>query len=179
MVTKLLKSVLFIFLLMSTQALWAQKADSVAAKHLDSMAVRHSTVKTLTDEQYNAILNGDDVNNLAHVAALYRYPYPDQVLKYRIHLKLSAQQITRLNEINATLKMKKTEVGLSVVQNERVIDSLFRTRRINESVIVFYTNRYGAYQGEYRGALLIACYNTRKVLNPVQLNQFNELLNHN
>jgi hypothetical protein len=179
MITKLLKLIFFISLLTTTQALWAQKADSTAVKHLDSVAVRHSTVKTLTDEQYNAILNGDDVNNLAHVAAMYRYPYPEQVLKYRTHLKLSAEQIAKLNAINATLKMKKTEVGLSVVQNERVIDSLFRTRRVNESVIVFYTNRYGAYQGEFRGALLIACYNTRKVLNPVQLNQYNELLNHN
>lgn len=179
MVIKLLKSALVLFLLLSTGSVWAQKTDSAAAKRPDSAAIRHSTVRTLTDEQYNAILNGDDVYNVAHVAAMYRYPYPDQVLKYRTHLKLSAEQIAKLNAINATLKMKKTEVGLSVVQNERVIDSLFRTRRVNESVIVFYTNRYGAYQGEYRGALLIACYNTRKVLNPVQLNQYNELLNHN
>ncbi len=149
MITKLLKSALFIFLLLGAPALRAQTADSVV--------VRHSNVKILTDEQYNAILNGDDINNTAYVAALYRYPYPDQVLKYKTNLKLSAQQIAKLNEINATLKMKKTEVGLSVVQNERTIDSLFRTRRVNESVIVFYTNRYGAYQGEYRGALLIAC----------------------
>ncbi|OKS84666.1 hypothetical protein [Mucilaginibacter polytrichastri] len=171
MIKKVLQLAFIVSLSAVTQTLRAQQTDSVA--------IRHSTVKILTDEQYNAILNGDDVNNLAYVAKLYRYPYPDQILKYRTHLKLSPQQITRLNEINATLKMKKTEVGLSVVQNERMIDSLFRTRRINESVIVFYTNRYGLYQGEYRGALLIACYNSRKVLNPVQLNQFNELLNHN
>lgn len=170
MIKILLRTAMFFCLLANAQILWAQT---------DSTAIKHSTVKILTDQQYNAYLSGDDINNLAYVATLYRYPYPDQVLKYKAHLKLSAQQITQLNQINSTLKMKKTEVGLSILQNERVIDSLFRTRRITEATIVFYTNRYGLYQGEYRGALLIAGYNTRKVLNPVQLNQYNELLNHN
>jgi hypothetical protein len=171
MVTKLLKYTLVVVLSVSTHTIWAQATDSVV--------VKHSPIKIMTDEQYNAALSGDDINKVAYVASLYRYPYPDQVLKYKTHLKLSAQQITKLNDINATLKMKKNEVGLSIVQTERTIDSLFRTRKVNEAVIVFYTNRYGAYQGEYRGALLIACYNTRKVLNPVQLTQYNELLNHN
>lgn len=159
--------------------LQAQTADSVVKKAADTVAVRHSTVKTLTDEQYNSILNGDDVHNLAYVAQLYRYPYPDQILKYRTHLKLSPEQIAKLKAINATLHLKKVEVGLSVMQNERMIDSLFRTRRLSEGLIVYYTNRYGLYEGEFRGVLLIACYNARKVLNPVQLNQYNELLNHN
>jgi predicted transcriptional regulator len=163
----------------TTDTTQVKRVDSAALKHIDSMAVRHSTVKTLTDEQYNHILNGDDIYNLSYVAQLYRYPNPDDILKYRTRLKLSAEQVKKLKEIKATLHMKKVEVGLSVVQNERMIDSMFRTRRLSEGLIVYYTNRYGLYQGEYRGALLIACYNTRKVLNPVQLNQYNELLNHN
>jgi len=141
--------------------------------------VRHSTVKSLDDAQYNAILNGDDIYNMAHVALLNHHPLPEQVLKYQKQLNLSSIQIGQLNGILQTLKLKKTEVGISVIRNEHMLDSMFRTRRLNEGAIIFYANRYGAYQGEYRGALLTACYNTRKLLTAIQLNKFYELQSHN
>ncbi|MCJ8211640.1 hypothetical protein MUY27_18120 [Mucilaginibacter sp. RS28] len=134
--------------------------------------IRRSPVKTLTDAQYNAILKGDDVNNTAASATMNGYPLPDKVLKYKKELNLTPAQLKQFDEIMKTLDLKKREVAVSVIRNEKMLDSMFRRRFVNEGSIVFYGNRYGLYQGELRTALLTACFNTRKVLTPYQLNKF-------
>ena len=111
----------------------------------------------------------------AALSAKYNFPLPGEVLKLRQQLALTALQVSRLNDINKTLLLKRAETTISHARNEHVLDSMFRTRRLNEGSIIFYTNRYGLYQGELRGALLIACYNTRQVLTAAQLAKFAQL----
>ena len=71
--------------------------------------------------------------------------------------------------------MKKAEVGQSVIRNEKMLDSIFRTRRVDEGSVIFYGNRYGLYEGEYRTALLMACYKTQKLLTDRQIKRFEAL----
>ena len=141
-------------------------------------SLKHSPVRTLTDAQYTAWQNGTDLANHAYVAELNRYPQPDKVLKLKKELDLSPIQINKLNDVIKMLKLKKTEVGISVIRNERTLDSLFRTGRLDEGSIIFYGNRYGLYEGEYRTALLIACFNTRRLLSDQQLKKFEALQKH-
>ncbi len=110
--------------------------------------------------------------NPSAVAIKNGFPMPAQVLKYQQELLLTATQISRLKEIDKTLALKKIETSISNSRNEQMLDSMFKTRKLNEGSIIFYTNRYGLYEGEYRGAVLVACYDTRMLLTAAQLAKF-------
>ena len=138
-----------------------------------------SPVRTLSNAQYNAYLKGTDLNNQSYVAELNHYPLPDEVLKYKKELDLSPSEIKQLTNVVAFLNMKKKEVGESVIRNEKILDSLFRTRKIDEGSIIFYTNRYGLYEGEYRTVVLQACFRTGNILTPQQIHRFEALKKHN
>lgn len=140
---------------------------------------KHSLIRTMTDEEYSAWTSGKDLLNRSYVAELNHYPLPDDVLKYKKEMDLSPIQISKINDLIKTLKMKKAEVSVSVINNERVLDSLFRTKKADEGNIVFYSNRYGLYEGEYRTALLMACFGTRRLLTDQQLKKFEALQKHN
>jgi len=141
-------------------------------------ALKHSPVRTISDAQYNAWLKGIDLNNMAYVAELNHYPLPDQLIKYKKELDLSPSQINAIAAVVKFLNMKKQEVGQSVIRNERMLDSLFRTGRLDEGSVAFYGNRYGLYEGEYRTAMLQACFRTQKLLTERQIKKFEELQKH-
>jgi len=146
----------------------------VSAQTPDSL-LKPSPVKTLTAQQYTALMNGDDLYNLSLVADLNNYPAADKALKYKKEIDLSPTQVTNLTKINNGLQFKKKEMGAIIVRNERVIDSLFRSNKLNDGVIIFYTNRYGIYQGELRNAILQAAFKTRELLSPQQINRLRAL----
>jgi hypothetical protein len=49
------------------------------------------------------------------------------------------------------------------------LDSIFKYNRLDNGSLIFYTNRYGLYQGELRNAILQACLATKGLLTPQQL----------
>ncbi|TSD63281.1 hypothetical protein FFF34_016915 [Inquilinus sp. KBS0705] len=161
---------IFILFLIISFKLSAQTPDSL---------LKPSPVKTLSSKEYTALINGDDLNNFGLVAELNNYPSADKALKYKKELDLSPTQAVSLKKINDALQFKKKEMGAVIVRNEKVIDSLFRTNKLNDGVIIFYTNRYGIYQGELRNAILQAAFKTQQLLSPQQINRLRALKNHN
>jgi hypothetical protein len=154
-------------------------AFNIIAQSTADSIMKHSPVRTLTDKQYNAYLKGTDVGNLGYVAEINHYPLPDKLLQYKKELDLSPSQMVAINSIIKQLQMKRLEIGVSVIRNERVLDSMFRTGKFDEGTIIFYGNRYGLYQGEYRTAVLTACFKTQKVLTDRQIKKFEALQKHN
>ena len=116
--------------------------------------LKSSPVKTLTDAQYNALIKGEDLYEMDKVANQTGFPSAEKALKFKKELDLSPSQVASLTKINTELKRKKIEMGNFIVTNETKLDELFRTRKINESNLIYYTNRYGLYQGELRNAIL-------------------------
>jgi hypothetical protein len=161
---------LFIALLFCVYA----KAQTAA----DSASVKYSPLKTLSYEQYNSLLKGQDIYGMPLVATLNHYPMPDMIIKYKSEMDLSPGQVSRISAIAKELHRKRLEMGLIIINNERTLDSLFRTRQLNNGVIIFYANRYGLYQGEMRNAILQACYNTANLLSPGQIKQLEVLEDH-
>ena len=145
----------------------------------DSAATPQSPVKTLTYEQYNALLKGQDIYNMALPATLNNYPMPEDVIKYKLKLDLGPVQITKITAIAKELHRKRVEMGPIIIKNERTLDSLFRIHNLDDGTIIFYATRYGAYQGELRNAILQACYATEKLMSPAQVKLFEELKSHN
>jgi len=137
----------------------------------DSSAIKKSTLKTLSDAQYTALLNGNDLYGMALAGELNHYPSPDRVLKYRIELDLSPIQVNKITAISKELHRKKLEMGLIIIHNERTLDSIFKYHSLNNGSLIFYTNRYGLYQGELRNTILQACLVTRTLLSQQQINE--------
>jgi hypothetical protein len=73
------------------------------------------------------------------------------------------------------LHRKKLEMGLIIINNERTLDSIFKYNRLNNGSLIFYTNRYGLYQGEIRNAILQACLATRMLLSDDQVKRYEAL----
>ncbi|GAA4332284.1 hypothetical protein GCM10023149_38470 [Mucilaginibacter gynuensis] len=161
---------LFSFMLMAVAS--AGYAQTI----VDSSATR-SPVKTLNLKLYDALLKGEDVYDMALAGELNHYPSPGKILDYKKELDLSPQQVTKLTTINTELIRKKKEMGSFIIKNERVIDSLFRTKKANDGNIIFFTNRYGIYHGELRNAILQACVKVQSLLTPKQISKFERLLN--
>ena len=124
-------------------------------------AIVNSKVKTLSDVQYSALINGTDLEGMSLAGELNHYPLPDKVLKFKHEVDLSPVQVNKLSAMAKELHRKKLEMGLIIINNERVIDSIFRYNRLDNGSLIFFTNRYGLYQGELRNAILQACLATR------------------
>ena len=131
-----------------------------------------SVIKTLSLKQYTDYQKGPGLQDMALPATLNRYPMPDDVLRLKKELKLTDAQVKKVTAINQYLQLKKTEIGQSVIRNEKKLDELFQTQKVDEGSITFYGNRYGLYEGEYRTSVLLACYNTYNALTPQQTAQF-------
>jgi len=147
----------------------------VNGQTLSDSTVKKSPLKTLSYEQYNALINGDDIYGMSLAAELNHYPSPDKVLKLKKEVDLSPIQITKISAIAKELHRKKLEMGLIIIKNERTLDSIFRYNRLDNGSLIFYTNRYGLYQGELRNAILQACLATKSLLSKPQVNKFEAL----
>jgi hypothetical protein len=146
-----------------------------AKAQMPDSTIKPSPVKTLTDAQYNALMKGEDVYNMSLAANINKYPSAEQALKYKKELDLSPAQLKALNGITTELKRKKIEMGNFMVSNETKLDGLFRNKKINESDLIYYTNRYGLYMGELRNAILNAAVKTYYLLSPGQIAKLNKL----
>jgi hypothetical protein len=138
-------------------------------------SVKHSPVRTLSYPEYEAYLKGEAADDMAKVAEINHYPLPDQVLKWRNELDLSPVQRTKITEINVYMHRRRLQTGGSIISNERTLDSLFRTGKIDDGTLIFYANRFGLYQGELRNAILQACFATAKLLSPQQITRLESL----
>jgi len=157
---------IFILILLYNKANAQTQADST---------IKHSPLKTLSYENYNALLNGDDIYGMSLAAELNHYPSPEKVLKYKKEMNLGPGQITKISAIAKELHRKKLEMGSVIIANEKTIDSLFRTNRLDNGSLIFYSNRYGLYQGELRNAILQACFATRYLLSQQQVDKYEAL----
>ena len=139
------------------------------------VGLKYSPIKTIDDKKYNGYLNGDDMDDMSLAGEMNHYPLPDKALKYKAQLQLNPGQIAKLKDIVANLNRKKKEMGGNIINNEKTLDSLFRTHEVDEGNLIFYTNRYGLYQGELRNAILQACLKTRDILSEVQIKKLESL----
>ncbi len=150
--------------------------QAVNARHRPA-TIPHSPVRSLSDEKYNALVKGEGFEDMSLVGELNHYPLPDKALKYKVQLGLNPGQITKLKELAPqTFSVRKKEMGENIIRNERMLDTLFRKKQIDDGTIIFYTNRYGLYVGEVINAVLQACLNTEAILSDTQIRKLESLV---
>ncbi len=134
-----------------------------------------SPLKSMDYTQYKAYVDGVDINNMALVAELNHYPSPERVMGWTKELGLTIEQTQKVIGINTALKSKLKEMGAAIIKNEQTLDFLFRTKKMDDGTLIFYTNRYGLYQGEMRNAILQAYFKVRGSLSPLQIKKYETL----
>lgn len=149
--------------------------SAVAQAQSQSDTTGKSPVRTLSYQEYNNYLKGRASADMALVAEMNHYPMPDKVLKLSNQLNLSPVQIKKITDINTQMQRRRMQIGGSVIANEKMLDSLFRTRKMSDGNLIFYTNRHGLYQGELKNAILQACLATEKLLSQQQIAKFETL----
>lgn len=165
----LLKQTLICFLLaVSFQPVKAQ-TDSIYHQ-------KNTSNQDLFLSKFEAYKTSKNRPGLLAVADHNHYPSPEKVLLWQKELRLNDRQKTTINQINTGLKKKVSEMNNFLITNERTMDSLFRYKKINNGLLIFYTNRYGLYQGELRNALLQACLKTEAQLSATQIKKYDSLL---
>jgi hypothetical protein len=163
---------LFTFLLIFPFAvIYAQTTTDTVGKR--------SPARTLTYQQYQAYLKGEAGEDLARVAEMNHYPLPDKVLKWRNEMDLSPIQIKKITEASAYLRRRRLQIGGSIIDTEKMLDSMFRYNKVQDGNLIFYATRYGSYQGELRNAFLQACLSTQKLLSQQQMSKYESLQKRN
>jgi hypothetical protein len=147
---------------------------SVAVK-AQTDTVKHSPIRTLTYDQYQSYLTGEAGTDMAYVAEVHHYPMPDKVLKLKKELNLTADQVKKLTDVIDHTHRLRVQIGGSIIANEKMLDLLFAQNNVDNGNLIFYINRFGAYSGELRNAILQACIATKKTLTPEQMKKFDAL----
>jgi hypothetical protein len=159
--------IVFLFLAIGFQSAQAQ-TDSL--DRLKTVMDKNVFLKKFQAYQVSKNLSG-----LPDVADHNNYPLPQKVLSWQKELQLNDRQQAAIRIIDKELQRKVNEMNNFLITNERTIDSLFRYKKINNGLLIFYTNRYGLYQGELRNALLQACLKTEVQLTTTQLKKYDSL----
>ncbi|RYE24779.1 MAG: hypothetical protein EOP42_21980 [Sphingobacteriaceae bacterium] len=147
------------------------KAQTDSVNQPKNMPVKEAFLR-----KFDAYLSGKNQLGLLDVADKNHYPSPQKVLNWQKELQLNDRQKSMITLINNELKRKVTEMNNFLITNERTMDSLFRYKKINNGTLIYYTNRYGLYQGELRNALLQACVKIEAILNQTQIKKYDALL---
>ncbi len=148
------------------------QADSVKVKKLTDSIV--SPTPSLTYQEYTAYKTGKNMA-MAKVAEVNNYPDPAQVLDMQKELKLSENQKSQLKTVNDNLKRKAEEMGNLILKEEKKLNDLFASAKVNEGSLIYYTNKSGLFQGELRNAHLRAYLKAHAILTADQLKKYNKL----
>lgn len=127
-------------------------------------------------DKFEAYQASKNITGMLAIADHNHYPFPAKVLSWQKELQLNERQKVVIKAINKELIRKVNEMNNFLITNERTMDSLFRYKKINNGTLIFYTNRYGLYQGELRNALLQACVKTEAQLTSTQIKKYDSLL---
>lgn len=110
--------------------------------------------------------------NMGLAAELNNYPPPDKVLEHASVLKLSADQKSKLQVVSREMGRKAREMGSFILLEEKRLNDLFASGKVNDGSLIYLTNKIGLYQGELRNAFLQAHLKTQRILTPDQIKQY-------
>jgi hypothetical protein len=112
---------------------------------------------------------------LARAAELNGYPGPMHVLELADRLDLTAEQRSRTEALVASMRSRAVEAGRALVDAERELDAMFRTRLATPSSLAGALERIGQRQADVRRAHLDAHLSQVAILTPAQVQRYAEL----
>ena len=131
-------------------------------------------IKALSSEEVQRYLAGEGMG-LAKAAELNYYPGPKHVIDLAKELRLSKEQFAKTKEVHNRMHKEAVRLGKVIIEKEKVLDSLFSDRKIDETQLRVLALDIGRLQGELRFVHLQAHLEMKRVLSPDQVNKYDEL----
>jgi hypothetical protein len=131
-------------------------------------------VKTLSDEEIQALLNGQGMG-LAKAAELNHYPGPRHVLDLGTQLQLSEAQRVETQQIYDRMHQEAVRLGALIVDQEKELDRLFATQRVHSASLRNLTQQIAQLHGDLRLVHLQAHVEMKQVLSGEQIDRYDAL----
>ena len=131
-------------------------------------------IKALSEPEIAGLLAGKGMG-YAKAAELNGYPGPKHVLELADELDLSPGQREQTQAVFARMEASARELGSSLVDAERELDSMFREGTVTTGSLAEALTRIGALQAQLRGAHLQAHLEQVRILEQGQVARYMEL----
>ena len=131
-------------------------------------------IKALSATDVADLLAGKGMG-FAKAAELNGYPGPAHVLELSSQLALSEAQVARTREIFQRMEIEAKRAGARLVEAERELDELFKTRAATPARLTASVEKISALQAEVREAHLKAHIDQTQLLSSEQIEQYIEL----
>jgi Spy/CpxP family protein refolding chaperone len=161
-----------ILLCVATSASAQQNHDSKNHKPYSDLKGRD--IKALSQQQIDDLKAGKGMS-LALSAELNGYPGPAHVLELADQLKLNEKQKKRMQEMFKAMTKETKTLGVTVIEAERKLDTLFKSKTVNEQNLKEATLKIGEAQAKLREAHLRYHLLTTAILSKEQIDNYNRL----
>lgn len=131
-------------------------------------------IKALSVEQIEQYRNGEGMG-LAMAAELNDYPGPKHVLELASQLELTDEQRRAVQATYDTMHAEAVRLGEAIVERERRLDAMFAEASVTEETLRQALDEIGRLQAELRRSHLAAHLETRKLLEPAQIERYSAL----
>jgi hypothetical protein len=131
-------------------------------------------IKAVAPSEVAGLLAGKGLG-FAKSAELNGYPGPAHVLELSAKLDLSPQQLAETKAIFGRMEVAAKASGAELVQAERELEALFRSREITPESLSRAVQQVASHQTQVRNAHLLAHIEQTKLLSPAQVAQYSAL----
>jgi Spy/CpxP family protein refolding chaperone len=132
------------------------------------------SIKALSEEDIAALRNGDGMG-MAKAAELNSYPGPRHVLALAKELRLTDAQADQTSMLHDRMSAAARPLGAELIDRERLLDGLFEKGEITPERLTTETSAIADIQGRLRAVHLAAHLETRAILTPEQMAQYDKL----
>jgi Spy/CpxP family protein refolding chaperone len=131
-------------------------------------------IKSLSEADLAALRGGDGMG-LAKAAELNGYPGPRHVLDLAKELVLGETQRQQVTAVSDRMSAAARALGATLIEREAALDRLFAGGEITPERLDQAMAAIGDAQARLRAAHLLAHLETRSILSPAQIAQYNTL----
>lgn len=135
-------------------------------------------IKALSADEILAYQDGQGMG-FAKAAELNQFPGPKHVLELASELGLSEQQKANTQRTYQRMHSEATRLGGLLITQERDLDQLFASKKIDSSKLRRVVAEIARLQGDLRVVHLQAHLEMRRLLSPDQINRYDELRGYN
>ncbi len=131
-------------------------------------------IKALSEKEIRGLLKGAGLG-FAKAAELNHYPGPVHVIALASELGLTPAQSARVKALYAQMKSEAIPLGEQIIAREKHLDTLFATRRIDQTSLRAATARIGRLRGSLRAVHLGYHLKMKTLLTPHQTAAYDRL----
>ena len=131
-------------------------------------------IKSLSDQDIAELKAGSGWG-LAKAAELNGVPGPKHLLEMKDAIKLTSEQVLKIEETYALMNQQAVTLGLELIELERELNSHFANRTVDEEILKDLLEKIAQTYSELRYVHLSAHLKTPLILSPEQIKQYNML----